>query len=160
VAYVPQESVLLDGSLRDNVALGLIADDQKITIALGLANLGTLLLHGGLDQVLGRSGIRLSVGQRQRLAIARALYREPRVLVLDEATSSLDLDSERNIQKTLDALNHQVTIVLVAHRLSTVKNADKICYLENGRILESGSHQDLMQRRGSYYKMVVGKEMK
>ncbi len=160
VAYVPQESVLLDGSLRDNVALGLIADDQKITMALGLANLGTLLLHGGLDQVLGRSGIRLSVGQRQRLAIARALYREPRVLVLDEATSSLDLDSERNIQKTLDALNHQVTIVLVAHRLSTVKNADKICYLENGRILESGSHQDLMQRRGSYYKMVEGKEMK
>jgi ABC-type multidrug transport system fused ATPase/permease subunit len=150
----------LDGSLRDNVALGLIADDQKITMALGLANLGTLLLHGGLDQVLGRSGIRLSVGQRQRLAIARALYREPRVLVLDEATSSLDLDSERNIQKTLDALNHQVTIVLVAHRLSTVKNADKICYLENGRILESGSHQDLMQRRGSYYKMVEGKEMK
>jgi ABC-type multidrug transport system fused ATPase/permease subunit len=79
---------------------------------------------------------------------------------LDEATSALDLDSERNIQKTLDALNHQVTIVLVAHRLSTVKNADKICYLENGRILESGSHRELMQRRGAYYKMVEGKEMK
>ena len=159
VAYVPQESVLLDGSLRDNVALGLTADDQKITMALGLANLGTLLLHGGLDQVLGRSGTRLSVGQRQRLAIARALYREPRVLVLDEATSALDLDSERNIQKTLDALNHQVTVVLVAHRLSTVKNADKIYYLENGRIIESGSHQELMQKKGPYYKMVEGKEM-
>ena len=159
VAYVPQESVLLDGSLRDNVALGLPADDQKITMALGLANLGPLLLHGGLDQVLGRSGTRLSVGQRQRLAIARALYREPRVLVLDEATSALDLDSERNIQKTLDALNHQVTVVLVAHRLSTVKNADKIYYLENGRIIESGSHQELMQKKGPYYKMVEGKEM-
>lgn len=160
VAYVPQESVLLDGSLRDNVALGLPADDQKITLALGLANLGTLVRHGGLDQTLGRSGTRLSVGQRQRLAIARALYREPRVLVLDEATSALDMDSERTIQKTLDGLNHEVTVILVAHRLATVRAADKICYLENGRVIEIGNHQELMEKHGAYYKMVEGKEMK
>lgn len=160
VAYVPQESVLLDGTLRDNVTLGLESDDAKVIGALAQANLSGLVLHGGLDQVLGRSGTRLSVGQRQRLAIARALYREPRVLVLDEATSALDMDSERSIQRTLDALNHQLTVILVAHRLATVRGADKICYLENGRITESGSHQELMNLQGSYYKMVEGKEMK
>lgn len=160
IAYVPQESILLDGSLRDNVALGLEADDQKITKALGLANLSSLLLHGDLNQILGRNGTRLSVGQRQRLAIARALYRTPTVLVLDEATSALDLDSERNIQQTLNALNHQITVILVAHRLTTVRAADQICYLENGHIIETGTHEELMKLKGAYYKMVEGKEMK
>lgn len=159
ISYVPQESILLDGSLRDNVALGLEADDQKIIEALGLANLSALLLHGGLDQILGRSGTRLSVGQRQRLAIARALYRAPKVLVLDEATSALDMDSERNIQKTLDLLNHRITVIIVAHRLVTVRAADKICFLENGQIVETGTHEELMRLKGAYYKMVEGKEM-
>jgi ATP-binding cassette subfamily B protein len=160
LAYVPQESVILDGSLRDNVALGLLADDGKIERALAQANLSELVRkEGGLDQVIGRSGIRLSVGQRQRLAIARALYREPKILVLDEATSALDMESERFIQKTLADLAHEITIIVVAHRLSTVQGADKICYLEAGRIIETGTHEQLMKKRGRYYKMVVGKEM-
>lgn len=160
IAYVPQESVVLDGSLRDNIALGLRVDEVKINRALALANLNDLTLHEqGLDQIIGRTGTRLSVGQRQRLAIARALYREPQVLVLDEATSALDMESERFIQKTLAALAHEVTIIVVAHRLSTVQAADRICYLDSGRIIESGTHPELMDKRGAYYKMVVGKEM-
>ena len=160
LAYVPQESVILEGSLRDNVALGLLADDEKIEQALAKANLSEFMKgEGGLNQVIGRSGTRLSVGQRQRLAIARALYREPKILVLDEATSALDMESERFIQKTLADLAHQVTIIVVAHRLSTVQGADQICYLEAGRIVETGTHDQLMNKKGPYHKMVVGKEM-
>jgi ATP-binding cassette subfamily B protein len=160
LAYVPQESVILDGSLRDNVALGLLADDEKIEQALAQANLSEFMKgEGGLNQVIGRSGTRLSVGQRQRLAIARALYREPKILFLDEATSALDMESERFIQKTLADLAHQVTIIVVAHRLSTVQGADQICYLEAGRIFETGTHEQLMNKKGPYHQMVVGKEM-
>ena len=160
LAYVPQESVILDGSLRDNVALGLVADDANIEKALAQANLSELLeKDGGLNQLIGRSGNRLSVGQKQRLAIARALYRKPKILVLDEATSALDMESERFVQKTLEDLSHRVTIIVVAHRLSTVQRADKICYLEAGKILETGTHEQLMDKKGSYHKMVVGKEM-
>lgn len=160
IAYVPQESVVLDGSLRDNVALGLVADDERIANALKQANLSELAIgEGGLNQLIGRSGTRLSVGQRQRLAIARALYRDPKILVLDEATSALDMESERFIQKTLAELAHRVTIIVVAHRLATVQGADQICYLDAGRIIESGTHEELMNNQGAYYKMVVGKEM-
>ena len=160
IAYVPQESVVLDGSLRDNVALGLVADDERIANSLKQANLSELAIgEGGLNQLIGRSGTRLSVGQRQRLAIARALYRDPKILVLDEATSALDMESERFIQKTLAELAHRVTIIVVAHRLATVQGADQICYLDAGRIIESGTHEELMNNQGAYYKMVVGKEM-
>lgn len=160
IAYVPQESVVLDGSLRDNIALGLVADDERIANSLKQANLSELANgEGGLNQLIGRSGTRLSVGQRQRLAIARALYRNPKILVLDEATSALDMESERFIQKTLAELAHRVTIIVVAHRLATVQGADQICYLDAGRIIESGTHEELMNNQGAYYKMVVGKEM-
>jgi len=159
IAYVPQESSLLDGSLRDNVTLGLEAEDTKIEAALRQAHLSGLLDGGGLEQSFGRNGTRLSVGQRQRLAIARALYREPKILVLDEATSALDMDSERFIQSTLDELNHQITILLVAHRLATVQNADQIYFLDQGRIIAQGTHQELMRQRGPYFRMVQGKEM-
>jgi ATP-binding cassette subfamily B protein len=160
IAYVPQESVVLDGSLRDNIALGLGADDDLIREALNLSNLSELISdQQGLDLVIGRSGTRLSVGQRQRLAIARALYRKPTVLVLDEATSSLDLDSERFIQETLENLSGQITLIVVAHRLSTVRAADTICFLDSGRVIESGTHDELMSQNGAYCKMVAGKEI-
>lgn len=160
IGFVPQESVVLDGSIRDNVALGLEQDDDRIREALRRANLADLAAASNLAEMLGRGGIRLSVGQKQRLAIARALYRQPRLLVLDEATSALDMESERFIQATLNELSHNVTMVLVAHRLSTVQSADCIYYLENGSIVESGSHQELMAKRGAYYQMVEGKEMR
>jgi ATP-binding cassette subfamily B protein len=160
IAYVPQESVVLEGSLRDNIALGLAADDEMIRQALKLSNLSELISDSkGLDLVIGRSGTRLSVGQRQRLAIARALYRKPTVLVLDEATSSLDLESERFIQETLESLSGQITLIVVAHRLSTVRAADKIYFLDSGVVSESGTHEELMKRKGAYSKMVAGKEM-
>lgn len=160
IGYVPQESAILEGSLRDNVALGLEADEEKIRGALERASLSELMANPlGLDQILGRSGTRLSVGQRQRLAIARALYREPKILVLDEATSALDLESERFIQKSLSELSHKVTIIVVAHRLATVKAADQINFMSGGKILESGTHDELMSLGGAYYQMVEGKEM-
>jgi subfamily B ATP-binding cassette protein MsbA len=137
-----------------------VADDERIANSLKQANLSDLANgEGGLNQLIGRSGTRLSVGQRQRLAIARALYRDPKILVLDEATSALDMESERFIQKTLAELAHRVTIIVVAHRLATVQGADQICYLDAGRIIESGTHEELMNNQGAYYKMVVGKEM-
>jgi ABC-type multidrug transport system fused ATPase/permease subunit len=151
---------VLEGSLRDNIALGLAADDEMIRQALKLSNLSELISDSkGLDLVIGRSGTRLSVGQRQRLAIARALYRKPTVLVLDEATSSLDLESERFIQETLESLSGQITLIVVAHRLSTVRAADKIYFLDSGVVSESGTHEELMKRKGAYSKMVAGKEM-
>lgn len=160
IAYVPQESVVLDGSLRDNIALGLAADDELIREALKLSNLSELVSdQQGLDLVIGRSGTRLSVGQRQRLAIARALYRKPTVLVLDEATSSLDLESERFIQETLETLSGEITLIVVAHRLSTVRAADRIYFLDSGVVSESGTHEELMTRNGAYSQMVAGKEM-
>lgn len=160
IAYVPQESVVLDGSLRDNIALGLAADDELIREALKLSNLSELVSdQQGLDLVIGRSGTRLSVGQRQRLAIARALYRKPTVLVLDEATSSLDLESERFIQETLETLSGEITLIVVAHRLSTVRAADRIYFLDSGVVSESGTHEELMKQNGAYSQMVAGKEM-
>jgi ATP-binding cassette, subfamily B, bacterial len=160
VSYVPQESVVLDGSVRDNISLGLNAKDEKILEVLALANLHDLAKQpSDLDQIIGRSGIRLSVGQRQRLAIARALYRDPKVLVLDEATSALDMESERFIQGTLSKLSKQLTIITVAHRLATVQAADTICFLSQGKIVEIGNHEKLMNLRGSYYQMVVGNEI-
>jgi ATP-binding cassette subfamily B protein len=131
IAYVPQESVVLEGSLRDNIALGLAADDEMIRQALKLSNLSELI----------------------------ALYRKPTVLVLDEATSSLDLESERFIQETLESLSGQITLIVVAHRLSTVRAADKIYFLDSGVVSESGTHEELMKRKGAYSKMVAGKEM-
>ena len=159
IGFVPQESVVLDGSIRDNVAMGLNQIDSQIRDSLKRANLAELA-SSDLGEILGRAGLRLSVGQKQRLAIARALYREPKLLVLDEATSALDMESERFIQQTLDELSSKVTMILVAHRLSTVRGADQIHYMESGGILESGTHQELMNLKGAYYRMIEGKEIR
>lgn len=159
VGYVPQEMLMLNGTIEDNVALGLEKDKDRIRKSMQLANLEDLS-ETTLGDALSGKGETLSVGQKQRLAIARALYREPRILVLDEATSALDLDSERFIQSTLQELTHRMTMVLVAHRLNTVQKADCIYYLEGGRIVESGTHRELLAKAGAYYRMVVGKELR
>jgi ATP-binding cassette subfamily B protein len=104
------------------------------------------------NTILNEQGVNLSGGQRQRIAIARALYRNPEILILDEATSSLDPDSEQKVQSTLDLFKKQgKTIIIIAHRLSTVKNADSILVLKEGKLLEQGNHHELIEKRGNYF---------
>ncbi|HZF91652.1 ABC transporter ATP-binding protein [Streptomyces sp.] len=153
VSVVPQESILFDGTVRDNVAYGMDdADEESVRAALRDANALEFVdrLPKGLDTLVGEHGARLSGGQRQRLAIARALIRDPRVLVLDEATSALDTRSEALVQQALARLLHGRTTFVVAHRLSTVRGADRIVVMGDGRIQEIGTHEELLRRGGAY----------
>ncbi|MEU4740016.1 ABC transporter ATP-binding protein [Actinosynnema sp. NPDC023658] len=153
VSVVPQESILFEGTIRDNVTYGL-DDPGEDVVRQALADANALefidRLPTGLDTVVGERGARLSGGQKQRLAIARALIRDPRVLVLDEATSALDTRSEALVQQALARLVHGRTVFVVAHRLSTIRNADRIVVMEDGRISEIGSHDELLRSGGLY----------
>ncbi|MFI9008712.1 ABC transporter ATP-binding protein [Actinosynnema sp. NPDC053489] len=153
VSVVPQESILFEGTIRDNVTYGL-DDVPEDVVRRALADANALefidRLPAGLGTVVGERGARLSGGQKQRLAIARALIRDPRVLVLDEATSALDTRSEALVQQALARLVDGRTVFVVAHRLSTIRNADRIVVLEDGRIAEVGSHDDLLRSGGPY----------
>ena len=148
IAYVPQQVALVFGTVRDNVALGLpraAIDDDMVWEALERSYLAEFLRDSreGLETMIGERGVRLSGGQRQRLGIARALYTRPRLLVLDEATSALDAETEVAIIKTLDALEGEVTTMTIAHRLATVRRADQLLYLEGGRIISSGTFDEV-----------------
>lgn len=153
VSVVPQESVLFEGTIRENIAYGLgDVDDARIERALRDANAWDFVQDQpeGWDTVVGERGARLSGGQRQRLAIARALIRDPRILLLDEATSALDPESEELVKDALGRLMTGRTTLVVAHRLSTVRQADVIVVLERGEIVERGSHDELLERGGRY----------
>jgi ATP-binding cassette, subfamily B, bacterial len=156
VSVVPQESVLFEGSIRDNVTYGLHEiSDEVVLDALRDANALEIVdaLPDGWDTVVGERGARLSGGQRQRIAIARALIRNPRVLLLDEATSALDGESEKLVQDAVERLMGGRTTLIVAHRLSTIRAADRIAVLDRGKLVEVGTHDDLMARSGRYSKL-------
>jgi ABC-type multidrug transport system fused ATPase/permease subunit len=151
IAYVPQDVMLTNDSVRANVGLGLsrdAIDDESVWDALRRAHLDVYLrgLPAGLDTKIGERGLRLSGGQRQRLGIARALFGRPRLLVLDEATSALDAETEQAITTMLKGLDNDVTVVIIAHRLSTIRHVDLVVYLQDGRVLATGTFDELCDR--------------
>ena len=159
IGFVPQDIFLVDNTLDANITFGetdeIIADDQ-IAEAVRLAQLSDVVaeLPEGLNTMLGERGVRLSGGQRQRVGLARALYRQPAVLILDEATSALDNETERKISDALHSLHGQLTTVVIAHRLSTVRSCDRILYLDDGKISGIGTFEELDRTNEGFARLV------
>jgi ABC-type multidrug transport system fused ATPase/permease subunit len=153
IGLVTQESFLFNGTLRENLVLGKPhANDAELWEVLKHANAEAFVrqLPEGLDSVVGERGVKLSVGEKQRVSIARVLLKDPPILILDEATASVDTDTERQIQGALENLMRNRTSFVIAHRLSTVRNADQILVLDHGRIVERGVHSELLALGGLY----------
>jgi ATP-binding cassette subfamily B protein len=158
LALVQQEVFLFDGTVRDNIAYGRNhASDAEVDDAARRANAHEFIekLPNGYDSIIGERGVKLSGGQRQRLAIARAILANPQILILDEATSNLDTESEQLIQASMADLLAGRTTFVIAHRLSTIRRADLILLMEEGRVVERGTHEELMEKRGAYHAMVL-----
>jgi subfamily B ATP-binding cassette protein MsbA len=154
IALVPQETILFGGTILDNICYGnMAATEAAVLEASKAAHAHDFIasLPDGYQTRVGEKGVNLSGGQRQRIAIARAILKDPRILLLDEATSSLDTESERLVQEALQHLMKGRTTFVVAHRLSTIQRADRILVLDKGKLVEEGSHVQLMERKGLYY---------
>lgn len=152
IGFVPQESMLFDGTIKDNLNLNQFHDQSRINEALKIAQVYDFIsgLPKGLDTEVGEGGSNLSGGQRQRLSIARALIRNPKILILDEATSSLDSRSELLFQNAIEEISSNHTLIVVAHRLSTIKKAKKIIVIDQGKLVESGTYEDLIAKDGLF----------
>jgi ATP-binding cassette subfamily B protein/subfamily B ATP-binding cassette protein MsbA len=162
IASVLQDVFLFHGSVRDNILFGRPdATEEELVEAARAANAEEFIrdLPGGYDSVIGERGVRLSGGQKQRLSIARAILKDAPILILDEATSSVDAETESLIQEAIQNLTHNRTTVVIAHRLSTIRNADRIIVIDNGSIAESGSHDHLMHEDGLYARMVNSQDL-
>ncbi|MDA0691576.1 MAG: ABC transporter transmembrane domain-containing protein [Nitrospinae bacterium] len=160
IALVPQETLLFGGSIRENILYGkLDATEEELVDAAKSANAHEFILkqENGYDTLVGEKGVKLSGGERQRIAIARALLKNPRILVLDEATSALDNRSEALIQEAMERLMAGRTTLIIAHRLSTVRNVDKIIVLDKGRVVEVGRHNELLENESLYYDLFTTK---
>lgn len=154
---VNQEAILFNDTIRNNITFGVeSATDEEVIAAAKIANAYDFIMatENGFDTNIGDRGCNLSGGQRQRLSIARAILKNPPILILDEATSALDTESEHLVQQALDNLMHGRTTVVIAHRLSTIKNADLICVLQDGKIIERGTHDQLIAQNGAYKHLV------
>ncbi len=157
LGIVEQDTFLFDGTIADNISYGKRdATPEEIAEAARRANAHDFIttLDHGYDTLIGERGVKLSGGQRQRLTIARAILADPKILILDEATSNLDTESERLIQSSLRELMKGRTSFVIAHRLSTIRHADRILVIEHGRVVEQGTHDELMSRSGRYQQMV------
>ena len=156
ISVVPQNCILFTGSIKENITYGLSGiSEERLREVVRLANIDefTKDMPQGLDTPVGENGAKLSGGQKQRISIARALIRDPKILILDEATSALDNISEYHVQKAIDHLTKGRTTLIVAHRLSTIRNADRIVVMENGRCAETGSYDELMANKGKFYEL-------
>ena len=155
IGYVSQDIFMFDGSIKDYIAYPNMGnDEQVITVAKqSQAHEFIMKLENGYDTFIGERGQKLSEGQKQRIAIARALYKNPPILIFDEATSSVDNETELLLQKALYSISKDRTTIVIAHRLSTVRNADNIFVLGNGSIIESGNHKKLLEEKGVYNKL-------
>lgn len=156
ISVVPQNSILFKGSIRDNITYGIPkVSEEQLQKVIEMANINEFLpsLSNGLDTIVGEHGDKLSGGQKQRISIARALIRDPKILILDEATSALDNISEYHVQKAISSLIKGRTTFIVAHRLSTIRDADKIVVMDEGRIVETGTFDELMKLKGKFYEL-------
>lgn len=162
LSYVPQDPFLFNGRIRDNLSIvkpDITENEMWESLEFSSAAEFVRKLEDGLDTVIGDRGIRLSGGERQRLVLARAILRKPEILVLDEATSAMDTVNEANIQTALDNLKGKMTIIVIAHRFSTIKNADQVIVLENGEIIQKGSFNQLLDEKQSMFSLLLGKQL-
>ncbi|MBP2134572.1 ABC-type multidrug transport system fused ATPase/permease subunit [Methanomicrobium sp. W14] len=160
LGYIGQETFVYHDTVKENIKFGLECSDEEIVNAAKLADAHEFIMNtkDGYDTVIGDQGIKLSGGQRQRIAIARIILRKPQILLLDEATSSLDNLSEQKIMESVEKLSKNMTVIIIAHRLSTVQNADSIYVLKGGKLVEKGTHLELLEQNGEYRRLYLGQK--